>query len=202
MAEQLFILIDERGVYALFIILMVNCLGVPFPTSLIMLAIGSLAEQGELAFLPFFLAGLSGAVAGDQAGYFLGRLASSRLFKLAKSSEWLEKALKKAEQLETRWGDAGIFFSRWLLSPLGPYVNLFAGMNRYSWIRFSIWDALGEAIWVGGYMSLGVAFSRSIQAVADLLGNVTWLAASVFMTVLFGWKLFSLLASRKRAASP
>ncbi|TCV58082.1 DedA family protein [Neorhizobium sp. S3-V5DH] len=199
MAEWLFILIDEQGVYALFIVLMVNCLGVPFPTSLVMLAIGSFAGQGELTLLPFFVAGLSGAIAGDQAGYLLGRSASSRLFKMAQSIQWLDKALKQAEQLETRWGDAGIFFSRWLLSPLGPYVNLFAGMSRYSWVRFSVWDALGEAIWVGAYMSLGVAFSRSIQKVADLLGNATWLAASVVMTVFLGWKLMSLVAGRKRA---
>ncbi|KAB1109381.1 DedA family protein [Neorhizobium galegae] len=201
MAEQLVILINEQGAVALFLILMLNCFGVPFPTSLIMLAIGSFVEQEELTFLPFFTAGLAGAAAGDQSGYLLGRMASTRLFEIAGKARWLKKALQGAEKFENRWGDAGIFLSRWLLSPLGPWINVFAGMNGYSWIRFSTWGILGEAVWVAGYMGLGLVFSKSVQMVSDLLGNVTWLILSVLAALLLGWKLISNLTRKKQRDS-
>ena len=52
--------------------------------------------------------------------------------------------LEQAEARLRKWGGPGIFFTRWLVTPLGPAVNLISGFAGYSWLRFLIWDFLGN----------------------------------------------------------
>lgn len=192
MAETLMRLVTDFGALSLFLILAINCLGLPFPTSLIMLALGALAAQDEVSLVAFVGAGVAGAVVGDQLGYGLGRLGKKSIARRAAYKPWLSAALKRAVDFESAWGDAGIFLSRWLLSPLGPYVNIVAGMTGYSWPRFTFWGFAGEAVWVFIYMGLGAMFSHSVEMLADLMGNLTWMLVAAVVASLVGWKLYAM----------
>tara|TARA_R110002051_G_scaffold10079_4_gene38196 strand:+ start:607 stop:1206 length:600 start_codon:yes stop_codon:yes gene_type:complete len=195
--DQLLQFVNTGGSLALALILMASCLAVPVPAALVMMAVGSLVEQGEIEALPFFLAGLAGSVVGDQLGYLIGHTGRSRVRASAEHG-WLAATLQKAERFETRWGDLGIFLSRWLLSPMGPWINLVAGMTGYSWARFSLFGLLGEAVWVAGYLALGVTFSRSVEMLSELLGSLTWFIVSALVAGILGWKLFTLARTHRR----
>ncbi len=52
------------------------------------------------------------------------------------------------------------------------------------------WDVLGEVLWVVLYVMLGRIFSNRVQALAELLGNLTWVIVGVIATMILGWKLF------------
>ena len=193
MTADLVLLVTDYGVVALFLILAVNCLGVPFPSSLLMLATGSFAAQGDLDLMPILLWGVAGAVAGDQAGYLIGRIGGHLGVERTARRMHATALLQKAEAFSARWGGIGVFFSRWLFSPLGPYVNLVSGMTGLSWARFTVWGVAGEVIWVSVYVLLGFTFSESVQALADLLGNLTWFLAGAALTLLLGWKAVPLI---------
>ena len=111
----------------------------------------------------------------------------ARLARMIGSAERIKEMDAKAR----RWGGAGVFFSRWLVTPLGPWVNFASGIANYSWVRFSVWDFLGETLCAALYICLGLVFSDRVQAVADVLGNLTWVALGVVITAFLGWKLFS-----------
>ena len=201
MPDQLVVIVQQHGAVALAAILMASCLGLPFPSSLLMMAMGSFIEQEDLEVLPYFLVGLGGAVAGDQIGYMIGRLGSGFIVRRrSRGTTWMSASLAKAAAFQSHWSDLGIFLSRWLFSPLGPWVNLYSGATRYSWIRFSVPAALGELVWVVGYLALGMLFSSSVQALADLLGSLTWFLASATVAALLGWRLVILLRSSSREA--
>ena len=95
-----------------------------------------------------------------------------------------------AEAFARRWSGAGIFFTRWLAGALGPWINVTSGMSEYPWPRFLVWDVTGEILWVALYGGLGYAFSDRIQAVASLLGNVSWAIAGLAATGFLGWRLW------------
>lgn len=185
------------GGAALAVILSVNCIGVPFPTSLVMLAVGALSADGDLAFWETGLLATSGAVAGDQAGYWLGRIGGAPMLAVVASRLRATTAMLKAEAFARRWGGLGVFLTRWLLSPLGPYVNLVAGVSGVGWPVFLLWSALGEALWVFLYIGLGFAFGDRIDALADLLGNAAWFLVALLATIALGVKLFG----RRRRSS-
>lgn len=203
MSADLIGLLIAYGLPALFLILAVTSAGVPFPDSLLLIAVGSFVAQGDLDFLPVVLIGTAGAVAGDNLGYALGywggRPLAARLGGRDK--------IAKAEAFSRKWGGPGIFLSRWLVGPLGPWINITSGLTAYSWPRFLLLDVAGELIWVLIYVSLGHQFSDKVQTIADLLGNLTWVILGLGITGLLGWKLFRNVQSSasgpgKAAAGP
>ncbi|MEJ8629627.1 hypothetical protein P0F65_06740 [Sphingomonas sp. I4] len=87
-------------------------------------------------------------------------------------------------------GGLGHFFSRWLIGPLGPWINVTSGLTNYPWVRFIVLDIAGEVLWLLIYVSLGRAFSDQVQTIASLLGNLTWVIVGLLAAILLGWKLF------------
>lgn len=187
--DQVLGALSQYGVPALFVILMIASAGVPLPVTLVLILSGSLIDQGELSLLPVLVAASAGAVAGDQIGYLIGRWGGRRLnARLAKLAGG-EEQLQRAEATTRKYGGAGVFFSRWLLTPLGPPLNLTSGIAQYSWPKFLLWDTAGEILWVVLYVSLGRIFSDQVEQVASALGNATWLILGLLVTLVLGWKL-------------
>lgn len=191
MTDQLLSLLSIYGLPALFAVLVVASVGVPLPVTFLLVAAGSFVEQGELNLWQVCALACAGAVVGDQIGYCVGRFGGRGLVRKLTARFGGEAAIGRAEGFTRRWGGAGVFLSRWLFTPLGPWINLTSGEAEYPWLRFTFWDALGEAVWVVLYVSLGRVFSGSVQELADLLGSLAWVALGVLATALLGWKVFN-----------
>ena len=101
--------------------------------------------------------------------------------------------IARAERGLDRWGGLSILLTRFLLTPLGPVINILAGAARYPLRSFLLYDLLGEAIWVGAYVGLGYAFSASWDVLADFLGSGTRLVSLVVVVVVLGWLLLRAL---------
>ena len=191
-------LLSALGLYgppALFVVLLAGAVGVPTPGSLLLLVAGSFVEQGEMGLWPVLALGLAGAVAGDQIGYALGRWGGPRLRARLRRRAGGERRLRSAEEWLRRWGGAGVFLSRWLLSPLGSPVNLASGATQYPWPRFLFYDLLGEALWVAAYVLLGEFFSDRVEELGALLGDFTWAFVGLLLAALLGWALLRTLRS-------
>jgi membrane protein DedA with SNARE-associated domain len=190
MNEQVLAALGRYGSPALFAIVAVAAMGVPLPVTLLLIVTGSLAAQGVMnVWLAIAIASV-GSVAGDQIGFAVGRFGGkalvSKLSRMIGSPERIRELDAKAK----RWGGAGVFFSRWLVSPLGPWINLASGAADYSWLQFTLWDFLGESFGAGLYIWLGVVFSDRVQAVGAILGDLTWAVVGVLVAAFVGWKLF------------
>src|SRR5262249_57803563 len=109
--------------------------------------------------------------------------------------------VKQAEEFARKWGGLGIFFSRWLVTPLGPWLNLTSGIASYSWPRFVFWDALGNVIWVVLYVLLGYFFNDRVQEIAALMGDLSWVVIGLIAATAVGWKLISYLRSTNQGES-
>jgi membrane protein DedA with SNARE-associated domain len=186
------------GLPALFLVIAIAGIGLPFPVSFVLVAAGSFVEQGDMKFWPVIVISSLAAILGDSIGYLLGRWAGKRLIVRLSRGVGAESRVKKAERFSARWGVAGIFFSRWLVTGLGPWINLTSGIARYPWRRFMLWVVLGEVLWVFLYVCLGYVFSSRVQTITDLLGNLTWFILGLLISVFLGWKLLQYV----RAAAP
>src|SRR5580692_9296379 len=135
MSEQVLAALARYGAPALFAIVAIAAVGVPLPVTLILIVTGSLAAQGAMNLWLAIAIAAVGSVAGDQVGYAVGRWGGKRLVgrlsRLIGDAERIEEMDVKAR----RWGGAGVFFSRWLITPLGTWINLASGAAEYSWLR-------------------------------------------------------------------
>lgn len=195
MTDQLFGLLSTYGLPVLFVVLAISSAGVPFPISLMLIATGSLVAQGEMGLWPVLIVCSAGAIIGDNIGYGLGRWGGRKLVRRITNRFGGADMIKRAEAFTKRRGGLAIFLSRWLVTPLGPWLNLTSGITGYPWPRFLFWDVLGEVLWVVLYVSLGNIFSDRVGALAELLGNLTWVIVGVIAAVILGWKLIQYFRS-------
>ena len=188
--DQLLAALVDYGVPLLFAVITIASAGVPFPVSLTLVAAGSFARQGEMNLLPVLVAGSLAAILGDQIGYGLSRWAGRPLVIRISRRLGGEDKIKEAEALSKKWGGPGIFFSRWLVTQLGPWINFTSGIAGYPWGRFILWDVLGEVLWVVLYVMLGYIFSDRVQYISEILGNLGWALFAFIISIILGWKLF------------
>lgn len=190
MTETLLALVPEWGAVLLAMANFMACLALPIPASLVMLAAGAFAAAGDLNALPLWIGALAGATLGDQAGYWLGRSLGPRLMnRLSRNPRGAVMVDRAAASLAQRRLPA-IFFSRWLVSPLGPYVNFAAGAARINWLGFTLPAVAGECVWVSVYIGLGYSFSADIESLGSVLGNLAAAIAAGVMAVILGRMLW------------
>lgn len=174
------------GPWLLALTTFLSCLALPVPSSLMMIASGAFVASGDLALTTVAGAAYGGALTGDQVGFWLGRKAS-RLLPApgSKRGALIETAMGHLQ----RRGSVAVFFTRWMFSALGPWVNLAAGASGFAHHRFTLADVLGEAVWVTAYVGLGMAFGANLQAAADLASNALGFLAAGAVAVGLGWWL-------------
>ena len=189
MREQILAALSQYGSPALFGIVTVAAVGIPLPITLLLIVTGSLVSQGVMGLSWAVGLATAGSVIGEQIGYAIGRWGGravvDRFSRLLGGQDRLKQTLAKAWD----WGGPGVFFSRWLVTPLGPWVNLASGIAGYPWMRFLFWDALGETLGVYIYVTLGRVFSDRVLAMNALLGDLSWAIVALLAAVWIGWKL-------------
>ena len=122
MTETLLGLVPTFGPLAVFAATLLGCFGFPVPGSLVLLSAGSFVASGEMALAAVLFGGLAGAIIGDQAGYWLGAYGGEAIVQRLSRRHQSAAGLSAARAFTLRWGKLGVFFSRWLVAPLGPPV--------------------------------------------------------------------------------
>ncbi|WP_439137653.1 DedA family protein [Roseicyclus sp.] len=195
MTETILALVPSYGLLLVGLGTFLSCLALPVPSSLIMLSAGGFAAAGDLVLWQVGATALFGAIAGDQLGYLIGRRAVGH-FRGRRPSPRRAALMARAEAKLHDNATAAVFFSRWLVSPLGPYVNFAGGAARIDWRVFTRAGAAGEVIWVTLYVGLGAGFADDILALADMLGNASGLIAALVAAVMLARWLRAALHQR------
>lgn len=201
MSDLLLSLVVDYGGMLLFAVTFLSCLAVPVPSSLLMLTGGGFVASGDLTLITAAGAAYLGAVLGDQTGFQIGRRAGPVIMSKLAHAPKRAALHKKATALTNRHGGAGVFLSRWLFSPLGPYVNFAGGAAGLHWLRFTVWAAMGEAVWVTLYIGLGYGFADRITELADILGSASGFMAAGVVTAGLGYWL-RMAAKQAKSTKP
>lgn len=202
MTDWLLALVPQYGLWVIAGTTFLSCLALPIPASILMLTAGGFAAAGELVLGEALLAAGAGAIAGDQLGYWAGRSLGAPLLRKLRADPGRDKLLAKAQELMTKRGVAAVFLSRWLVSPLGPYVNLIAGSTRLGWPRFTIAGTAGEATWAGLYVGAGFAFGGNIAAASDMIGSFLAMIGGAGAVLVLGYWLFHSAAGNAALHQP
>ncbi|KAF0171726.1 MAG: hypothetical protein FD162_2810 [Rhodobacteraceae bacterium] len=201
MTDWLLALVPQYGLWLLAATTFFSCLALPFPASIMMLTAGGFVAAGDLALLPTFAAAAGGGIAGDQFGFWAGRKIGTPLLDRVRRDPARDKLLKKAVVMLEAKGIVAVFLTRWLFSPLGPWVNLVTGSTGYGWHRFTAAGVAGEAVWSGLYVGMGYGFADNITAASDMLGSVLGILAGGAAVVILGLWLRSALKAQRAGSA-
>lgn len=183
-------LVPQYGLWLLAATTFFSCLALPFPASILMLTAGGFAAAGDLVLWQCLVAAAAGGIAGDQLGYWAGRGFGATFLSRLRADPARDRLLARADAMMDRQGVFAVFFSRWLVSPLGPWVNLLAGSTSYGWARFTLAGVAGETVWAGLYVGTGFAFAGNIEAASNMLGSALGMIGGAGAVLALGYWLF------------
>lgn len=188
MTETLLTLVPEWGAILLALANFLACLALPVPASLVMLAAGAFAAAGDLNALPLWIGAIAGALLGDQCGYWIGRGLGPRVMVRLSRRRRGAALVKRAVAWLGKRRLPAIFLSRWLASPLSPYMNFAAGAARINWLGFTLPASAGASVWVSIYIGLGYSFSGDLEALGSVLANLVAAIAAGIVTIIL-WQM-------------
>jgi len=202
MTDWLIEMLVRHGAPILMLVTFLSCLALPVPASLAMLAAGAFSATGDLTTGSVAGAAFGGAVLGDQTGYAIGRAARQPLLRRIAGRPGSARLYDRARHMIEDHGGTGIFLSRWLFSPIGPSANFAAGIARLGHLRFTLWGALGEAVWVLLYVGLGRAFADDLTMAAQMAQDLGGLTIALGILAVAGlWISRSMRRHRRHRAS-
>lgn len=179
-------LLGQYGYAAVFVFVMVESLGVPFPgeTMVIAAAVYAGATHHLTPWL-IWLTASAGAIIGDNIGFGIGHWGGYALLRKYGSKIRLDEAkLKVGRLIFDRHGGKVVFFGRFV-SVLRTYAAFLAGTNRMPYPRFLAFNAAGGIVWSGiyafGFYYLGSQLSKARGTVDYALGGVAAVVVIAFI---------------------
>jgi membrane protein DedA with SNARE-associated domain len=165
-------LLNHYGYVAVFVFVMVESLGVPFPGETMVIAAALYAGlTHQLTVWLIWPTASAGAILGDNIGYAIGYWGGYRILLRYGSKIRLDQGkLKVGKLVFARHGGKVVFFGRFI-SILRTYAAFLAGTNRMRYWRFFAFNAGGGIVWAAIY-SFGFYYAGS--ALKGLRGPVDY----------------------------
>jgi membrane protein DedA with SNARE-associated domain len=145
-------LLSTYGYWAVLVFVAIESTGIPFPGETMLLVAAIYAGTTHQLSLPLVIAAAAtGAILGDNLGFWVGREGGYRL--LRRYGRFLrldERKLKLGLYLFMRHGGKVVFFGRFV-ALLRMWAALLAGTNRMGWKRFLLFNAASGMVWATLY---------------------------------------------------
>ena len=157
--------LDRFGYWAVLGSIFFEDFGVPLPGETMLIAGAFFAALGHFGIGWVMLLAFVGAVAGDNVGYAIGRFGGRKLVLRFGRYVFLNEArLDGAEAFFGRHGGKVVTVARFV-EGFRQLNGIVAGVSRMAWWRFLIFNALGAAMWVGAWGSVGYFFGDKLGAI-------------------------------------
>ena len=189
---QAFVTSYGAWVYALLFLIIFVETGVvvmPFlPGDSLLFVVGTLCGVGLLSFPVAVGVMFVAAVLGDQCNYSIGRHLGPKVFGWPNSKWFNKNAFDKSHAFYERYGGITVVLARFapFLRTFAPFVAGVSEMNRS---KFTFYNVVGGAIWVGGIITAGYLFGN-IPVVKANLEKIIWAMILIpGLLVIYGaWK--------------
>ncbi len=178
--SQLMTLLHVYGYWAVLVFVSIESIGIPFPGETMLLVAAIYAGKTHQLFIPFVIAAAAtGAILGDNIGFFVGRQGGYRLLRrYGRYIRLNERKLKLGQYLFRKHGGKVVFFGRFV-AVLRAFAAFLAGTNRMTWRRFLIFNALGGIVWATIYGLGGYYLGKNIDRFTGPIGIVTIILAVI-----------------------
>jgi membrane-associated protein len=170
MSDLLIQYFRNYNIWFLSILIILGCVGIPTGSTLLVIAAGAFAYAGEFNIGILLLEIWIFACIGDSIAYIIWRVLGNKILsKYSKLKAYFHPKIVRAETYLKKHGKTTIFFTRFLIAPMGPFVNAAAGVTEYKLLTFSSFVGLGELVWTCIYLGLGYWFGDSWETIIPIV---------------------------------
>ena len=158
--------LDHYGLWAIGLLLLLENIGVPVvPGELAMIAGAIYAGAGQLNVVAVGVVAFAASVVGATIGYGIGHIAGRAL--VLRYGRWVlirEHHLEKAEQTIDKYGGVVVVVARFIVG-LRELNGIICGVSGMHPAKFTTYNVIGAALWVGTWVSAGYFAGNHIEAI-------------------------------------
>lgn len=165
-------IVEALGYPGVFIMAALESTFMPIPSEATLIPAGYLIHQGKMDAALVFALAVTGTMAGSLANYFMALWCGR--FMLVRYGRYFfmnEEKLEKVESYFRSHGPISIFLGR-LVFGVRHFISFPAGLAKMNLIKFSVYTALGGAIWTAVLLVLGYMLGDNQALVKSLLPEI------------------------------
>ncbi len=145
-------------------------IGVPFPSSLLLILAGALSSEGHLNVLIVLSLALIAASVGDTIWFTLGRARGEIFLRgYCKLSLGSQDCVRRTKELFVRFRGVSLLVGKFVPA-LSTFVVPIAGSSGMRYVDFLRFDSAGIFLWATSMLAIGYWSGESIN---NFLGNVS-----------------------------
>jgi len=157
--------LNHYGYLAVVALVLIEDFGVPVPGETVLILAAVYAGAGRLNIVLVALLGFLGALLGDNIGFAIGHFGGRPLAERYGRYIFLTRErLEKATSFFERHGGKIIIVARFI-EGLRQANGIIAGISGLRWTRFLVFNAIGAALWVAVWTSVGYFSGSHIDTI-------------------------------------
>jgi membrane protein DedA with SNARE-associated domain len=193
--------LQHYGLWAIGLLITLEDFGIPAPGETILIAGAIYAGAGRLNIVAVGVVGFIAAIIGDNIGFAIGHFGGRALaLRWGKYVFLTEERLNKAENFFDRRGAIVITFARFV-EGLRQANGIIAGITGMHWLRFLIFNAIGAALWVGTWVSVGYFAGDHIGTIYHYINLYSYYVIVALVVLILGYVTWHLRRRRRRRTS-
>jgi membrane protein DedA with SNARE-associated domain len=159
--------LNRYGYLAVIGLVLIEDFGVPVPGETVLILAAVYAGTGRLNIVLVALLAFCGALLGDNIGFGIGHFGGRPLVERYGRYIFLTpERLEKATGFFVRHGGKIIIVARFI-EGLRQANGIIAGISGMHWSRFLVFNAIGAALWVAVWTSIGYFSGSHINTIYD-----------------------------------
>jgi membrane protein DedA with SNARE-associated domain len=176
--------LDHYGLLAVAGFVLLEDFGVPVPGETILILAAVYAGSGRLSIWLVALVGFLAAVLGDNIGFTIGHFGGRPLVeRYGRYILLTPERVDKATAFFERHGGKIVVIARFI-EGLRQANGIIAGISGMHWLKFLGFNALGAALWVALWTSVGYFSGSHIDTIYnDVTRYITWFAIAFVLVV-------------------
>jgi membrane protein DedA with SNARE-associated domain len=193
--------LNQYGYLAVGGFVLIEDFGIPVPGETILIAAAVYAGSGRLSIIGVALVAVLAAIIGDNIGYAIGYYGGRTLvLRFGKYVHLTSERLDKAERFFDRYGGLVVTGARFV-EGLRQANGIVAGTIRMPWLKFLAFNALGAALWVGLWASIGYLAGGHITVIYNTITRYSLYFLIALVVVVAALVVRAVVRRRRRAAA-
>ena len=191
--------LEHYGLWAIFVLVLLEDFGIPVPGETVLIAGAVYAGSGRLNVVAVAVVGFVAAVLGDNIGYAIGRFGGHAVvLRWGRYVGMTAERLDKAQDFFNRHGGKIITVARFI-EGLRQANGIIAGIIEMRWLKFVAFNALGAALWVGTWVTLGYFAGQHIATIYHYITQYSYYLLIVLAVAFVGYVVYRLRKRGKAA---
>ena len=191
--------LNHYGYWAVLLLVLIEDFGIPVPGETILIAAAIFAGAGRLNVVTVGIVGFVAAVLGDNIGFAIGHYGGRALaLRWGKYIFLTEERLDRAEVFFNRHGGKIIVVARFI-EGLRQANGIIAGISGMHWRRFVFFNAIGAALWVGTWVTIGYTAGSHINTIYHYITTYSYYVLIALAVLVVALILRHILRRRRGA---